>query len=218
MTSSYPLPSIGFDTGATVPMVSEYFKYVSMDATTTRASTVMRSMPTSETRTHASMTIPLSRTRSRTSMRLVPPAARSTGIGYSSGRCCSRHRRDRSTPCHRGEPALERPDLLFQLFILRRQLLLARREVMVEAPPVETNLLGLVDRADQQADPDRQQLDFRQRHLHVAGDDKALVQHAIEDVDQTCRPVGPFRQRHRSSILRDKRSANACARNRLLGV
>src|SRR5438067_11709727 len=51
-----------------------------MDATTTRASTVIRSMPTSDTRTHASMTIPLSRTRSRTSMRLDPPAARSTGI------------------------------------------------------------------------------------------------------------------------------------------
>src|SRR5476651_503506 len=49
-----------------------------------RASTVMRSIPTSDTRTHASMTIPLSRTRSRTSMRLVPPAARSTGIGRSS--------------------------------------------------------------------------------------------------------------------------------------
>jgi hypothetical protein len=43
----------------------------------------MRSIPTSETRTHASMTIPLSRTRSRTSIRLVPPAARSTGIEHS---------------------------------------------------------------------------------------------------------------------------------------
>src|SRR5947209_4196603 len=82
MTSSYPLPSIaGLDTGATWPTASEYFKYVSIDATTTRASTVMRSMPTRDTRTHASMTIPLSRTRSRTSMRLVPPAARSMGIG-----------------------------------------------------------------------------------------------------------------------------------------
>src|SRR4051794_21439540 len=37
-------------------------------------------MPTRETRTHASMTIPLSSTRSSTSMRLVPPAARSTAI------------------------------------------------------------------------------------------------------------------------------------------
>src|SRR5436305_961442 len=39
-------------------------------------------MPTSDTRTHASMTIPLSRTRSRTSMRLVPPDALSTGMVY----------------------------------------------------------------------------------------------------------------------------------------
>ena len=31
-----------------------------MDATTTRASTVIRSMPTSDTRTQASMTTPLS--------------------------------------------------------------------------------------------------------------------------------------------------------------
>src|SRR5918993_3554844 len=61
------------------PTASEYFKYVSMDATTTRASTVIRSIPTRDTRTHASMTMPLSRTRSRTSMRLVPPGARSTG-------------------------------------------------------------------------------------------------------------------------------------------
>src|SRR5688572_10061565 len=59
---------------------SEYFNYVSIDATTTRASTVIRSIPTNETRTHASMTIPLSSTRSRTSIRLVPPAARSTAI------------------------------------------------------------------------------------------------------------------------------------------
>src|SRR5881398_2488859 len=78
MTSSYPLPSIGFDTGVTVPMVSEYFKYVSIDATSTRASTVIRSMPTSDTRTHASMTIPLSRTRSSTSMTLVLVAVRSS--------------------------------------------------------------------------------------------------------------------------------------------
>ena len=63
----------GRATGTTWPTASEYLRYVSMDATTTRASTVIRSMPTSETRTQASMTMPLSSTRSRTSMRLVPP-------------------------------------------------------------------------------------------------------------------------------------------------
>src|SRR3954452_22206987 len=70
----------GLEMGATDPTASEYFKYVSIEATTMRASTVMRSIPTSDTRTHASMTIPLSSTRSRTSMRLVPPGARSTAM------------------------------------------------------------------------------------------------------------------------------------------
>src|SRR5262245_65459962 len=70
-----------------MPTASEYFKYVSIDATTTRASTVTRSMPTSETRTHASITMPLSRTRSRTSMRELPLGERSTAIAaYSAGK------------------------------------------------------------------------------------------------------------------------------------
>ena len=51
-----------------------------MEATTTRASTVTRSIPTSETRTQASITMPLSRTRSRTSMRLLLPATRSSTL------------------------------------------------------------------------------------------------------------------------------------------
>src|SRR5713226_462468 len=187
MTSSYPLPSTaGFDTGATEPTASEYFKYVSIDATTTRASTVMRSMPTSETRTHASMTIPLSRTRSRTSMRLAPPAARSTGIGCSFDRLTQR-RHGRSVAGHRRQPPFERANLLLQLLVLGRHELLAGREVMIEPPPVEADLLGLVDRADEQPDTDRQQLDFGQRDLDVARDDEAFVQHAIEDLDQTGR-------------------------------
>src|SRR2546422_11673073 len=55
-----------------------------MEATVTRASTVIRSIPTSETRTHASMTIPLSRTRSSTSMTLLPTDPLSTGTMRSS--------------------------------------------------------------------------------------------------------------------------------------
>src|SRR6185312_7152916 len=62
------------------PTASAYLRYVSMEATTTRASTVIRSMPTSEMRTHASMTIPLSSTRSRTSIKLDPPDTLSTAI------------------------------------------------------------------------------------------------------------------------------------------
>src|SRR5215472_5624449 len=52
-----------------------------MDATTTRASTVIRSIPTREIRTQASITMPLSNTRSNTSIRLEPPDTRSTAIG-----------------------------------------------------------------------------------------------------------------------------------------
>src|SRR4029077_10594358 len=153
MTSSYPLPSIaGLDTGATWPTASEYFKYVSIDATTTRASTVIKSIPTSETRTHASMTIPLSSTRSRTSMRLVPPAARSTGIGHSLPHDCGRGLLERSRHAaparHRRQLPLESPHLLFQLCIFGRQRLLAWRQMVIELPPVEANLLGFVDGAD----------------------------------------------------------------------
>src|ERR1051326_7684775 len=48
-------------------------RYVSTLATTTRASTVKSSMPTRDTLTYASITIPLSRIRSRTSARLLLP-------------------------------------------------------------------------------------------------------------------------------------------------
>src|SRR5712691_3931030 len=150
MTSSYPLPSIaGFAIGVTVPTASEYFKYVSIDATTMRASTVMRSIPTSETRTQASMTIPLSSTRSRTSIRLVPPAARSTGIGYSFGVALSQSRRTRTPPRQRRQFALEHANFLLELFVFQRQRLLSRRQMVIELPPVETDLLVFVDRADQ---------------------------------------------------------------------
>src|SRR2546423_3981158 len=112
----------GRATGTERLTASEYFKYVSIDATTTRASTVIRSMPTSETRTHASMTIPLSSTRSRTSMRLVPPAARSTGIEHSL------FQRGRPAPHHGRQLTLERAHLFLELFVLRRECLFAGRE------------------------------------------------------------------------------------------
>src|SRR5436853_1697527 len=118
-------------------------------------------MPTSETRTHASMTIPLSSTRSRTSMRLVPPAARSTGIEHSL------FQRGRAAPHHGRQLTFERAHLFLELFVLRRERLLARREMVIELPPVETDLLGLVDRADEETDPDRQELDFGERDLDV---------------------------------------------------
>src|SRR2546428_1708155 len=54
-----------------------------MEATTTRASILTRSIPTSATRSQASMTIPLSRTRSRISMGWAP-RVRSTITGVPS--------------------------------------------------------------------------------------------------------------------------------------
>src|ERR1035441_1087679 len=51
-------------------MASAYFRYVSTEAITTRASTESSSMPTSDTLTQASITMPLSRIRSTTSAKL----------------------------------------------------------------------------------------------------------------------------------------------------
>src|SRR3954463_10632314 len=148
-------------------------------------------MPTSETRTQASMTMPLSSTRSRTSMRLVPPEALSTGIVRLP--CWLHPAAARSgLPLGRGRLAgqrihlaLEQPDLLAKLFLLHFHLLPAGREVLVVPPPVESDLLRLVDRADDQPHTDGEQLDLGQRHLDVAGDDQAFVEHPIENVHQT---------------------------------
>src|SRR6266542_5625974 len=168
----------------------------------------MRSIPTSETRTHASMTMPLSSTRSRTSIRLVPPAARSTGIEHSfsrhgRGAAASLQRAGRgSSASKRRELPLERADLLAERVVLGRQLLPARRQVVIEFPPVEANLLRFVDRADQQPYSDRQQFYFGQRHLDVARHHEPFVEHAVENVDQTRRSPVPIRQRrHRFRIL-----------------
>src|SRR4029079_6669563 len=145
----------------------------SIDATTTRASTVIKSMPTRDTRTHASMTMPLSRTRSRTSMRLLPPAVRSTtATAHPSFGCCA----------HSLQLLLELRDARLQ-----PRDLVARgvaRETRFVTPPVEPDLLGLVDRADQEPDTDREQLDVRERDADVAGDDQTLVEHAVEQVDE----------------------------------
>src|SRR5581483_921581 len=162
-----------------------------MDATTTRASTVIRSMPTSETRTQASMTIPLSSTRSRTSMRLVPPEALSTGIvrlpcWLGSVAACSGLAAGRRRPARqRFHLALEQADLVAKLLLLHLHLLPSGGEVLIVPPPVEPDLLRLVDRAHDQPHADGEQLDLGQRDLDVASDDQALVEHPIESVHQT---------------------------------
>src|SRR6185436_7854003 len=112
-----------------------------MDATTTRASTVIRSIPTSEMRTHASITMPLSRTRSRTSMRLLPPAVRSTtATAHPSFGCCA----------HSLQLLLELRDARLQPRDLVARAI--ARETRFVPPPVQPDLFGLVDRADQEPD------------------------------------------------------------------
>ena len=56
---------------------------------------------------------------------------------------------------------------------------------MIVTPPVETNLFRFVDRTHEQPDPNRQQLDFRERHLDVTRDDQALVEDPIKNLDQS---------------------------------
>src|SRR5258706_12187278 len=75
---------------------------------------------------------------------------------------------------------------------------------MIELPPIKADLFRLVDRADQQSNSNREQLDFGQRDLDVARHDEALVEDPIENVDQACRSV-PLRQwrRHKVAILRN---------------
>src|SRR2546421_8578928 len=161
-----------------------------MDATMTRASTVIRSIPTSETRTHASMTMPLSRTRSRTSMRLDPPDARSTAMRCSLGPGSEVARGLVAFGCRgaagqRLDPALEQPHLLTEAFVLHLGLAHSRRQVVVVLPPVEPDLLRLVDGADDQPDANGEELDFGERNLDVARDHEAFVEDAIEHIHET---------------------------------
>src|SRR5207244_5164410 len=148
----------------------------------------MRSIPTSETRTHASITMPLSSTRSRTSIRLDPPDALSTGMSLlqSSTR--------RAAPGRGGageglDLPLEQSDLLAQAVVLHLIAIAPGREVMVVLPPVQPDLLGLVDRADDEADAHREELDLGERHLDVAGDDETLVENAVQHVHQAARLI-----------------------------
>ena len=50
-------------------------------------------------------------------------------------------------------------------------------------PPVEPDLLRLVDGADHQPDADREEFDLGDREANIAGDGKAFVEHAVENVD-----------------------------------
>ena len=58
------------------------------------------------------------------------------------------------------------------------------REARIVAPPVHADLLGLVDRADEQANLYRQKLDVGEVDLDVSGNDETLVENAIENLDE----------------------------------
>ena len=66
--------------------------------------------------------------------------------------------------------------------------------MVIVFPPVEADLLRLVDGADEQSDPDRQQLDFRERHFDIARDDEPFVQDPVEYVDEPRGSSLPFSQ------------------------
>src|SRR5439155_9092281 len=79
----------------------------------------------------------------------------------------------------------ERRELTLEVVGRQRGARSTRREVRVVLPPVETDLLRLVDGADDQADPDRKKFDLGERDFDVTGDGQSLVKHAVEDVDET---------------------------------
>src|SRR2546423_7227676 len=83
--------------------------------------------------------------------------------------------------------AFEYGDALAQLLGLGLGCRRARRQVRVVAPPVQTDLLGLINRTDEQAYLKRQKLDVRQRDFDVARDNQTLVQNAVEHVNKSGR-------------------------------
>jgi hypothetical protein len=63
--------------------------------------------------------------------------------------------------------------------------LCARAQSGIGPPPIHSYLLCLVDRADEEANLNREELYVGEIDLDVADHDEALVEHAIEDVDET---------------------------------
>ena len=82
---------------------------------------------------------------------------------------------------------LEPANSFLELLVLHGQLVIAHRQMAIVAPPVEANLLCLVDRADHQPDSDGEQLDFSDGNLDIAGNDQALVEDPIENIDEAAR-------------------------------
>ena len=78
------------------------------------------------------------------------------------------------------------PDLSFQfrkplaqLHVLGLGSLGSCCQVRIVAPPVQPYLLGLINRADEQTNLQRQQFDVGERHFDVACDDQPLVKYPV---------------------------------------
>src|SRR5207245_6545568 len=94
---------------------------------------------------------------------------------------------------------LERADLAPEVLVLGRQPAAGRPpEVGIVPPPVEPDLLRLVDRADDEADADGEQLHLGQGDPDVARDQQPLVEDAIEHVDQAGRGAMLVERKDRS--------------------
>ena len=57
-------------------------------------------------------------------------------------------------------------------------------KVTVIFPPVNAHFLGLVNRGDQQADFDGQQVNIGDLNADIAGNHNALVEHPLQDIGQ----------------------------------
>src|SRR5688500_2068038 len=71
---------------------------------------------------------------------------------------------------------LETLDPILQVVSFLFQLLRTRRQRRIGLPPVDADLLSLVDRGDEQSDLQRQNLDRPEGEADVARDDDPLVQ------------------------------------------
>src|SRR4051812_18306535 len=78
------------------------------------------------------------------------------------------------------------------------------RQPRIASPPVQSDLLGLVDRADEQTNLNRQQLDVGEIDLDVAGNHQTFVEHPIQDVDEAMRTRRVYELRQ--SVLQGWRS------------
>src|SRR6185436_3580669 len=110
---------------------------------------------------------------------------------------------------------LQRSNVTLELPVLRERPsdLGGPREMRVGAPPVHADLLGLVDRAHDEADTDGEELDLGQGDADVPGDQEPLVEDAVQDVHE---PGGGavLIERHVRSHARLPCAARATSANR----